>query len=206
MSDIKFKSLIFDLDGVLIDSKRNMEASWQECQRSFDLENSFQDYFSLIGRPFNEILSLLNINYDFDKIKHVYDKTSISNIGLISFYPNVVRCLKEFHKKKINLFIVTSKDSKRAQITLRKVKNLFLYISCPEKKLRGKPYPDQILNIINKFSLEPKECVYIGDTKVDQLAAKAAEIDFLFANWGYGPKPTEEYKEINQITDLMNFI
>ena len=137
MSDIKFKSLIFDLDGVLIDSKKNMKASWQECQRSFDLENSFHDYFSLIGRPFNEILSLLNINYDFDKIKHVYDKTSISNIGLISFYPNVVRCLEEFHKKKINLFIVTSKDSKRAQITLRKVKNLFLYISCPGKKIKG---------------------------------------------------------------------
>jgi len=206
LSDTKYKSLIFDLDGVLIDSKKNMEASWQECQKRFGLENSFQDYFSLIGRPFNEILSLLNINNDFTKIKHVYDETSISNIELISFYPNVVRCLEEFHKKKINLFIVTSKDSKRAQITLRKIKNLFLYISCPEKKLRGKPYPDQILNIINKFSLEPKECVYIGDTKVDQLAAKAAEIDFLFANWGYGPKPTEHYKEINQIIDLMNFI
>ena len=65
---------------------------------------------------------------------------------------------------------------------------------------------DSSVNIINKFSLEPKECVYIGDTKVDQLAAKAAEIDFLFANWGYGPKPTEDYKELNQIIDLMNFI
>ena len=206
MSDTKYKSLIFDLDGVLIDSKKNMEASWQECQKIFDLENSFQDYFSLIGRPFNEILSLLNINNDFTKIKHVYDETSISNIELISFYPNVIRCLEEFHKKKINLFIVTSKDFKRAQIILHKVKYLFIYISCPEKKLRGKPYPDQILNIINKFSLEPKECVYIGDTKVDQLSAKAAEIDFLFAKWGYGPKPTENYKEINHIIDLMNCI
>ena len=42
------KLYMFDLDGVLIDSKRNMEASWNRCKITHGLEPSFADYFDNI--------------------------------------------------------------------------------------------------------------------------------------------------------------
>jgi len=202
----KYKTIMFDLDGVLIDSKKNMREAWHACQQKFNIENSFEEYFSYIGRPFFEILSILNIKKDFESIKVLYDQTSILSMNLINFYPNVDRILKKCHSKKINLFVVTSKDKKRTNLILKDISHLFLYLSSPDENLRGKPYPDQINSILKNYSLNTNDCLYIGDTEVDQLAAKSANIDFMLAEWGYGPKPSIEHTKLFQIRDLLDFI
>ena len=51
---------IFDLDGVLIDSKENMKMSWNYVQKIF-LNQNFDAYFSQIGKPFPKILKDLKI-------------------------------------------------------------------------------------------------------------------------------------------------
>ena len=51
--------------------------------------------------------------------------------------------------------------------------------------MKGKPYPDQINKILKNTIIRRNNCVYVGDTKVDQLTARAAKIDFLFAKYGY---------------------
>ena len=57
MKKLKKKLLIFDLDGVLIDSKDNMKLAWTEVQKKYFLNNiAFENYFKEIGRPFIEIL------------------------------------------------------------------------------------------------------------------------------------------------------
>ena len=48
----KKKIYLFDLDGVLINSKKNMQVSWEAVNRKYDLKVSFKDYFKLIGMPF----------------------------------------------------------------------------------------------------------------------------------------------------------
>ena len=59
---MKKKILIFDLDGVLIDSKENMFLSWKQVQEKHNLKQiKFYDYFKNIGRPFNDILKILGI-------------------------------------------------------------------------------------------------------------------------------------------------
>mgnify|MGYP000400629060 CR=1 FL=1 len=49
---------IFDLDGVLIDSKENMEKSFNSLNTGRD----FKDYFKLIGKPFKDILTEIGIS------------------------------------------------------------------------------------------------------------------------------------------------
>ena len=52
-------TFIFDLDGVLIDSKRNMQYSWIAVQKKFKISHiQFDDYFDKIGRPFYKILEI----------------------------------------------------------------------------------------------------------------------------------------------------
>ena len=56
------KVLIFDLDGVIIDSKTNMFFSWSKVQDVHSLKKfKFKNYFQNIGRPFYDILKILGI-------------------------------------------------------------------------------------------------------------------------------------------------
>ena len=199
------KIIIFDVDGVLIDSKLNMKKSWISVQKNFGLkETKFKDYFSKIGIPFNKILKQLSINDNHGEIKKCYDKASIKNIKLIKFYKDTKGELKKLYKMNFILCIVTSKDLKRTKLFLKDIKNLFTAIQAPQKNLKGKPYPDQINNIIKKLNAKKKDCVYIGDTYTDYIAAKRAGIDFIFASWGYGIN--KNYKFIKNIKNIKSII
>ena len=197
------KILIFDLDGVLINSKTNMKKSWESVQRKFSYkEIKFKKYFNEIGIPFDEILKNLKIFKNHKQIKKCYDETSIRNNNLIKFYRGVKKELKILYSLNYKLCVVTSKDKKRTHIALKDISHLFTYIQCPQKNLKGKPYPDQILKLIKKIKLKKKECVYIGDTHVDYLTSKNAKIDFIFANWGYGNNNKLYTSSINRISEL----
>ena len=63
------KLIIFDLDGVIPDSKENMRVSWNAVNKSLNLKISFKKYFDKIGMPFEDILKKLRINRMFLKSK-----------------------------------------------------------------------------------------------------------------------------------------
>ena len=49
------KLYMFDLDGVLIDSKKNMNMSWDIVKLEHKVEPTFEDYFKHVGKPFKTI-------------------------------------------------------------------------------------------------------------------------------------------------------
>ena len=94
------KLVLLDLDGVLIDTKNNMEMSWKKVRKDFGLEKPFAEYFKHIGLPFEEILKKLSIKKDLNKISKVYQKESIRQFNKIKLYSDVKKTLKKLNKKK----------------------------------------------------------------------------------------------------------
>lgn len=200
----KKKIILFDLDGVLINSKQNMLKSWKKVQKKHSLDVKFINYFKNIGIPFRDILKKLKIYKNIKEIEKTYKQESLNNLNDIKIFAGVINFLKYLKKKKIKIGIVTSKDKERTLKIIKKLKVNFNIIVCPSKNLRGKPYPDQINKALNKFSDNKKYICYVGDTKVDSIAAKKAGIDFVFASYGYG---SGKYKEvIKKISHLKKFI
>ena len=203
---MKKKFLIFDLDGVLIDSINNMQLSWKMIQKTYNLNQEFEVFFKHLGKPFNQILTDIGIKLNQDRIKNSYKKWSIKYFNKIKIYPGVINNLNFLKKKKYKIGIVTSKDKVRT----RKIINIFklnidLHVS-PTKLLKGKPNPDTLLYAIKKMRLKKSECVYIGDTKIDYLAAKRAKIDFIFANYGYFNDELDCKNRINKFSEIKNII
>ncbi len=201
-------NLIFDLDGVLIDSKDNMHASWKKVQKIHNLYHiDFEDYFKHIGRPFFEILKILGIKKNLEKIKKTYQIESSKEKNKIKFYKNAINTLINLKNKKFVLSIVTSKDTIRTKKFLGKYYKLFKYIECDNKKTQGKPNPNKINKIIKKTKFNKSQSVYIGDTRVDYLTAKNAKIDFIYAKWGYGKNLNYKYKceKVQNLIAFLNF-
>lgn len=200
----KYKLYIFDIDGVILDSKLNMQITWNEVRKIYKLKPQFDDYFKLIGSPFLKILSKLNIKSDKIKIAKSYSQISKKNFSKIKLYPKIRRVLNKL-KLHSKIAVVTSKEKRRTQFFLKKFNLKFDDISCPEKGKRGKPYPDQLLKVIKKCNIEKKDCVYIGDMKVDLVAAKNAKIDFILANYGYETRVIKKVSKINNLQDLTKY-
>jgi phosphoglycolate phosphatase len=204
----KIDLIIFDLDGVLLDSIKAMLFAWKKTLVAIKSKNNipFTEYQKLIGLPFFSILKKLNFSKkEFIRIKFFYNKFSIfyTKKLKIKIKSNYINFLKKLKKKNIKICIFTSKSKNR---TLQIIKNSnfkFDYVVTAEDVTYGKPNPQGINIILKKFKISKKKCIYIGDTMYDLIAAKKARIDYLHANWGYG-NCSPGVKKINNITDLLN--
>ena len=172
-------------------------------KKKYSLETNFEDYFKLIGKPFQDILNELGIKKN-KKIEIDFQEKSKLHIGHISFYNNVYEALlllRESNKYKTG--IVTSKDSLRTKIITSKLPQ-FDIVSCPVNNMKGKPEPDQILFAMSQTSCSNEETIYIGDMEVDKIAAEKAKIDFLYAEWGYGSmQSANSIKNISEFMELL---
>jgi len=198
--------VLLDLDGVMFDTKKNMQMSWSKVQKDFELKNTFNDYFKHIGIPFNKILKKIFIKKDFNKIHKAYQNESIRQSRKIKLYRGVRETLKNLNKRKITLGVVTSKDKFRTLKLIKKFKIDIKIIVTPSKKLRGKPFPDQLLKAIKIAKTNVSNAIYVGDMLVDYKAAKKSNINFVHTKYGYG-KSYNFYKHtISQFKDLLKII
>ena len=186
MFDIKEKKLIiFDLDGVLINSLGNMKKSWNKIFVNLSIKVDFKKYKEHIGKPFKDILNSIKIEKKYHNfIEKEFKKNKVKNINLIKFYPKVYQTLK-YLKKNYKIAILTSKDKSRTLKILKGINVKFDKIQCPEKNFKGKPQPDLLIKLVKNLKEKKKNVVYIGDTKYDFLASKSAKIDFILAGYGF---------------------
>lgn len=203
------KLILFDLDGVILDSKTNMMFSWAAVQEKFSIATPFENYFQNIGRPFYEIMEILGHSNLASEIEPVYKASSIQNIDKLSFYDDVEEVLSELISRGYKLGVVTSKDNQRTKLILDKLNIEFSIIRTPDSLCRGKPAPDHLLLSLALTNTDPADAVYIGDMDVDCMAAERAGINYLHATWGYSSSMNENIhtlQSFKEITDVFEEI
>ena len=200
----KKKVIIFDLDGVLINSLPNMEYSWNKVKKKYKLMSPFSEYKKYIGLPFNDILKKLGIDELRDEIFSDYNFYSKKKLHEIKFYKNTVKVLRLL-KKNYYLAVFTSKNKERCDLLLGKVIKIFDVIITPQDIKKAKPNPEGIIKIKKKLKISNKNIYFIGDSIFDKIAAKKAKVNFLYAEWGYG-KDMGKSKKIFSIDEIFSNI
>lgn len=199
------KIFLFDLDGVLIDSKKNMQVSWEILTKKHKVNIPFKDYLRYVGFPFIQILKKLHINSKlYNQFENEYKINSLKNLNLIKIHKGVLNTFKFLKNEKKIIGILTSKEKVRTLVILSKLKIKVDLILCPHKNLKGKPNPKQINDLAKKKKVPKNEIVYIGDMIVDKQTAKNAKVDYIHVNYGFGKKIKTKYS-INKIDDIIRF-
>lgn len=197
------KLIIFDFDGVLINSKENMRISWNEVIKRTNSNIKFGKYFKEIGVPFENILKKIKFKNNSKIAKKIYDETSINNFLKIKLYSGVKKYTDKLFSKKITC-LVTSKSKKRAVILINKFKLKFHHIYTPDDIFPGKPNPKLIYHLMKNYNLERKDIIVVGDMDADKKFAQNAKVDFVSVTYGYGNLKSK--KKIKKIIELNKFL
>jgi HAD superfamily hydrolase (TIGR01549 family) len=197
--------IIFDLDGVLINSLPNMQYALKKTSIYLDQKLNFKEYKKHIGLPFEKIMLNMGVLGDYSNIKSLYVKFSNQNISKIRILDAKLNALKKLKKKNI-LAIFTSKDKFRTYKILKKYR-LFEHFITSDDVMKGKPNPEGILKILKKTKINKKKCYFVGDTKYDFRAAKAARVNYLHVVWGIEKKlKYNNIKYIKSISEIRKLI
>jgi HAD superfamily hydrolase (TIGR01509 family) len=183
--------VLFDLDGVLLDSQENMRRSWRRVCEQLGITVGFDKYFSEIGKPFPVIMERLGLRDQAAAAEAVFRMASMENLDALRFYPGVPETLQAIEAANLKIGIVTSKDKLRTSAILAMLPVTFDCVQAPDDGLRGKPAPDQLLMAMAQSGVDPIETLYVGDMGADHEAAVRAGIDYAHAAWGYGRAPED---------------
>ena len=192
--------IIFDLDGVIINSENNMRLSWTKTTYKLKIKKSFNQYRKFVGLGFFEILKKLKI----DKKKHqntfkYYNSYSLKYVKKIKVFKGIKKELKNL-EKHFYLALFTSKNKSRVSKILKRENLKFKKIITLNDVIKSKPNPEGLLKIIKNFNFKKKDIYYLGDTYHDLLTAKRAGINYYHCNWGFVKIKQKNY--INKVKNL----
>ena len=181
--------ILFDLDGTLIDSTEAILESFSVAFKTFDTPVPDEELIKAeIGHPLDAMFATLGVESS-DVDAHVkaykmhYREISCAKTVLLPEAREAV----ELASQHAVLGVVTTKTAKYS-IELLEHMGLMTYFDVligREDVENPKPHPEPIFKALSKLQSDKKKYWMIGDTPMDILAAKAANIDSVAVTCGY---------------------
>ena len=183
-------TILFDLDGTLIDSTEAILESFDESFKAFDMETPSDELIkSLVGHPLETMYQGLGVSP-----KNIQDiiKAYKEHYRLISrkktlLLPNAIEAIEEANRFA-TLGIVTTK-TKRYSLELLEHLGILKYFSIiigREDVINPKPHPEPVLKAISLLKARKDFTWMIGDTMMDINSAKDAGAKSCGVLCGYG--------------------
>ncbi len=175
----KFRAVLFDKDGVLLNS---IDACLRAANETFEHYGKKGMTKEEFRKNFWGTRADINIAKTFtelppDKLKEIYDYYNQKKLefeDMIKLYSTVIYTLEAL-KGKYKLGVVTS-SSKKVTLKLLEDFGILKYFDVVVGGMdtEPKPAPDPILKACEMLGVKPTETVYVGDTLPDIEAGKAA--------------------------------
>lgn len=176
------KAVLFDIDGVLIDSFESNLAFLQEFFKTKGYNISKRAYKPLYYKSLWDVIQAITGITDKKEIRKLWNaaRSFDRNIQSPIMMKGAVRTVKLLGKKYM-LGIVTNRIKIYAyEPPLDSIRACFDASVVYEDTKNHKPHPEPLLLAAKSLKLKPDECVYIGDAETDMAAAKAAGMKFIF--------------------------
>ncbi|MCD7729511.1 MAG: HAD family hydrolase [Clostridia bacterium] len=189
------KLIIFDLDGTLLDTSRDIHKVLNESLAHFFLPQvSIEDTKRMVGNGARKLVeaaippdhkAITNMVYEF------YSTLFVENGNdLTCLYANEDEVLRKLKAMGVKFAVVTNKPHAATQ----NVCNKFLADYNLDMVIGGgagfalKPDASSTLNVIKTLGVDKSEALFVGDGETDVLTAKAAGIKCVSVLWGYRTK------------------
>jgi pyrophosphatase PpaX len=183
------RTVLFDLDGTLIDSVRLILDSYHHTLAAHGLPpRSDEEWLKGVGTPLSvqfaewgddrKTLEALIATYREYNIAH-HDR-------MVTVYPGVVDAVAAIKRRGLSTGLVTSKNRQGALrgLTLVKLESLMDVLVCSDEVTNPKPHPEPVEKAVELLGAKPAETVYVGDSIHDMRSGRAAGVQTAAVLWG----------------------
>jgi beta-phosphoglucomutase len=207
------KAILFDMDGVIVDSLHYHYLAWDKMFRERGGVVSEHTVLLHEGRNSKEILPILmkecNVQIpeneweEFIERKREYYRSIVE----IKYFPKVFEVIAELKKRGLKTALVTASARKNMEKAIPEDKrNLFNVILTAENFHKAKPNPDPYLEAQKKLGVEVNECVVIENAPLGIDAAKNANMICIAIETTLGREFLQRADFIiNSIEELLGF-
>lgn len=189
----RYKGVIFDLDGTLLDTLSDLANSVNEVLAGYGYPTHTKDAYRLkIGRGFRNLIEQsmpentdsATIDAGLQRFLEAYHKNYNKETKP---YEGIVPLLKALNRTGILLAV---NSNKRDDYTTNLIKLLlpdidFVAVFGERDGIAKKPDPHAALEIAKQMKLEPKDILYVGDSKTDMITATNAGMSSIGVLWGF---------------------
>lgn len=187
-----YTSVLFDLDGTLLDTLGDLTAAMNRTLTRHGLpERTRQQMRTALGNGARRLMELsvpagtdgalfetLLAEYNADYAAHCRIETAP--------YPGVDALLRQLHAQGRKLAIVSNKPDEAVRALRAEFFADAVPIAVGEKQgIRRKPAPDTLLTAMAQLGAERTSTVYVGDSEVDIATARAAGLPCISVLWGF---------------------
>ncbi len=184
---LKYKGVIFDLSGVLIDF--GVKVPMLAMAHAFHLNNIYISDNLLrfgIGKPlapFMKSLCYIHHNqHNYKKIENDFQK-SLLKLSYSTYNEPIKGSVELLHKLKqndIKIGLMTVYDRKYLNLFKSKLqKDGIIYdsIMCPDDHIKSRPEPWQLLHLTERLNVNPNDCIKIGESCLNIYETRFANMN-----------------------------
>lgn len=172
--------VIFDMDGVLVDSAAPHEESWRVLAAELGHNVTSEQFTATFGRQNRDIIPLLFDVNDPDQITALSERKELVYRELVRDRVPLVRgaaaLVRALHSTGVGLAIGSSGPRENIDLVVKALDacGLFHAIVSANDVTRGKPDPQVFLLAAERLGRAPADCVVIEDAPVGVTAARRA--------------------------------
>ncbi|HGA2587778.1 TPA: HAD family hydrolase [Streptococcus agalactiae] len=191
------KVIIFDMDGVIVDSEYTFLDNKTEMLREEGIDTDVSYQYQYMGTTFEFMWQAMKEEFGLPKTVKEYiaemnrRRQAIVARDAVRPIKGAQRLIHWLHQHGYRLAVASSSPMVDIKRNLKElgVTECFEYMVTGEDVSSSKPAPDVFLRAAELLDVDPKVCIVIEDTRNGSLAAKAAGMYcFGFANPDYPPQ------------------
>lgn len=208
---MNYNTLIFDLDGTLLDSLDDLRDSVNYALKKLNYPiRSKKEICSFIGNGIERLIELSlpeKTSYDkFAECLFIFKIHYSKNLKCKTKpYDGIIDLLKYLKENKYKIAIVSNKFQDGVTELNDYYFSEYIQVAIGKSsERRKKPYPDTVLKAIDDLDSSIDKCLYIGDSEVDFKTARNAGVDFVGVAWGFRDKKVLEDLGSNYIINTPN--
>lgn len=210
------KAVIFDMDGLMIDSERVTYVVYDEVMRKMGYDYSLEFYKLSLGHAKAQEMQLYHEVYgdDFpedefwEKSHEILDAKLFANVPL---KPGIIELLQYLKANHYKTMVATSSERERVDIILKNggLDSYFDDVICGNEVSNSKPDPEIFLTACKKLNVDTSEAIVLEDSEHGIMAAYNANIDCIcipdmkYPGLAYADKPIRILNSLHDVIDYL---